>query len=171
MRGGATMRSFGLALGFLLLGVLLGGCAFFTIDQRATEGPTAQDVWKERFQLVNGRGPSFSETQDFEEQMDGQVREFLMKNSEVANSYRVTNLRIFRQVTVGMTKEEVTLLLGKPQDVTDDAARMEVLARRWWPSVKPNAKEAWVYPGGWTLYFDGDALTEMTRYHRAFLHP
>ena len=106
------MRSFGLAVGALFLGIVLGGCAFFTIDQRATEGPTAQDVWKERFQLVNGRGPSFSETQGFEEQMDGQVREFLMKNSEVANSYRVTNLRIFRQVMVGMTKEEVTLLLG-----------------------------------------------------------
>jgi len=155
----------------LVLGVLLGGCALFTVDQRASEGPTAEDVWKERFKLVNGRGPSFSETQGFEEQMDAQVREFLRKNPEVGNSYRATNLRLFRQVMVGMTKEEVTLLLGKPHDVTDDAARMEVLARRWWPAVKANAKEAWVYPGGWTLYFDGDALTEMTRYHRAFLHP
>ena len=155
----------------LVLGVLLGGCALFTVDQRASEGPTAEDVWKERFKLVNGRGPSFSETQGFEEQMDAQVREFLRKNPEVGNSYRATHLRLFRQVMVGMTKEEVTLLLGKPHDVTDDAARMEVLARRWWPAVKANAKEAWVYPGGWTLYFDGDALTEMTRYHRAFLHP
>jgi len=55
--------------------------------------------------------------------------------------------------------------------MTDDAARMEVLARRWWPTVKPNAKEAWVYPAGWTLYFDGNTVTDMTRYHRAFLHP
>jgi len=165
------MRSFGLAVGALVLGIVLSGCAFFTIDQRATEGPTAQDVWKERFQLGNGRGPSFSETQGFEDQMDAQVQEFLRKNPEVANSYRVTNLRLSRQVAVGMTKEEVTLLLGKPQDVTDDAARMEGLARRWWPTVKPNAKEAWVYPAGWTLYFDGNTVTDMTRYHRAFLHP
>ena len=165
------MRSFGLAVGALFLGIVLSGCAFFTIDQRATAGPTAQDVWKERFQLANGRGPSFSETQGFEDQLDAQVQEFLRRNAEAANSYRVSNLRLFRQVMVGMTKEEVTLLLGKPQDMTDDAARMEVLARRWWPTVKPNAKEAWVYPAGWTLYFDGNTVTDMTRYHRAFLHP
>ena len=155
----------------VLLGVVVGGCAVFTVDERATEGPTAQDVWKERFKLANGRGPSFSETQGFEEQMDAKVREFLRNNPEIGNSYRASTLRLFRQVAIGMTKEEVALLLDKPQDVTDDAGRMEVLARRWWPAVKPNAKEAWVYPGGWTLYFDGDALTEMTRYHRAFLHP
>ncbi|MBI3029284.1 MAG: hypothetical protein HYY64_07240 [Candidatus Rokubacteria bacterium] len=155
------MPSFGRAVGALFLGVFLGGCALFTIDQRATEGPTAQDVWKERFKMDNGRGPSFSETQGFEDQMDAQVQEFLRKNPDVANSYRVSNLRLVRQVMVGMTKGEVTLLLGKPQDMTDDAARMEALARRWWPAVKPNAKEAWVYPGGWTLYFDGNAVTDI----------
>lgn len=165
MRGSQSV-AFGLVLGFLL-----SGCALFTIDQRATEGPTAEDVWKERFQLVNGRSPSFSERQGFETEMEAQVREFLRKNPEVANSYRVSNLRLYRQVIVGMTKEEVSLLLGKPQDVTDDEARMEVLARRWWPAVKPNAKEAWVYPGGWTLYFDGSTVTDMTRYHRALQHP
>ena len=163
------MRGFGLAVG--ALGIFLSGCAVFTVDQRATEGPTAVDVWKERFKLENGTGPSFSETQGFEEQKDAQVREFLRNNPEVGNSYRATTLRLFRQVMAGMTKEEVTLLLGKPQDMTNDAARMEVLARRWWPAVKENAKEAWVYPGGWTLYFDGNAVTDMTRYHRAFLHP
>ena len=155
----------------LLLGVVVGGCAMFTIDERAIEGPTAEKVWKERFKLANGRGPSFSETEGFEEQMDAKVREFLRNNPEVGNSYRATTLRLFRQVAVGMTKEEVTLLLDKPQDVTADAGRMEVLARRWWPTVKANAKEAWVYPGGWTLYFDGNAVTDVTRYHRAFLHP
>ena len=154
-----------------VLGLLLGGCAAFTIDQRASEGPTATDVWKERFKLASGRSPTFADTVGFEEEIDGKVREFLRTNPEVANSYRAANLRLIRQVTVGMTKEEITLLLGKPQELTVDAARMEALARRWWSVVKPNAKEAWVYPGGWTLYFDGNALTEMTRYHRAFLHP
>ena len=165
------MRSFGLTVGALFLGIVLGGCAVFTIDERATEGPTAENVWKERFKLANGRGPSFSETQGFEEQMDAKVREFLRNNPEIGNSYRATTLRLFRQVAVGMTKEEVTLLLDKPQDVTADAGRMEVLARRWWPTVKANAKEAWVYPGGGTLYFDGNALADVTRYYRAFLHP
>jgi hypothetical protein len=128
----------------LLLGVVVAGCAVFTVDERPTEGPTAQDIWTEQFKQVNGRSPSFSETQGFEEQMDVKVREFLRQNPEIGNSYRASNLRLFRQVVAGMTKEEVTLLLGKPPDVTNDPARMEVLARRWWPAVKENAKEAWV---------------------------
>lgn len=165
------MRNSWLAVGAFFLSVLLGGCAIFTIDQRASEGPTAEDVWKERFKLVNGRSPTFADTAGFHEELDARVREFLRQNPEVANSYRAGNLRLFRQVTAGMTKEEVRLLLGSPQDVTADRARMEALARQWWPQVKPNAKEAWTYPGGWTLYFDGNTVADMTRYHRAFLHP
>jgi hypothetical protein len=155
----------------LLLGVVVGGCAVFTVDERPTEGPTAQDIWTEQFKQVNGRSPSFTETWGFEEKMDAKVREFLRQNPEVGNSYRASNLRLFRQVTPGMTKEEVTLLLGKPPEVTEDATRMQALARQWWPAVKENAKEAWLYPGGWTLYFEGNTVTDMTRYHRAFLHP
>jgi hypothetical protein len=164
-------RHIRLALGILLLGVVVGGCAVFTVDERATEGPMAVDVWKEQFKQVNGRSPSFTETWGFEEKMDAKVREFLRQNPEVGNSYRASNLRLFRQVTPGMTKEEVTLLLGKPPEVTEDATRMQALARQWWPAVKENAKEAWLYPGGWTLYFEGNTVTDMTRYHRAFLHP
>lgn len=165
------MESCRLAAGLLLVGALVGGCAIFTVDQRATEGPTAEDVWKERFTLVSGRSPTFGETVGHAEEMDSRVRQFLRERPEVANSPRSMNLRVLRQVTVGMTKDEVVLLLGKPQEITQDAARMEVLARQWWAAVKPNAKEAWVYPGGWTLYFDGPTLADMTRYHRAFLHP
>ncbi len=155
----------------LLLAGLLGGCAAFTIDQRASEGPTAEDIWKARFQMVNGRSPTFSDAGNFEDELDARVGEYLRKNPEVANSYRVGTLRFLRQVSVGMKKEEVTLLLGRPLEVTEDPARMQILARKWWPAVKPHAKEAWMYPAGWTLYFDGDTLTDITRYHRAFLHP
>lgn len=153
----------------LLGGLVLGGCAFFTVEQRTADGPTAEEIWKERFRTVNGRSPSFSEKQTFDDQVDVRVREFLAKKPEVANSLRVGNLRFLRQTTVGMTKDEVTLLLGMPQGVTDDAAQMERLASKFWPLVKPQAKEAWIYPGGWTLYFDGDTLADVTRYHRAFL--
>jgi hypothetical protein len=153
----------------LLASLALGGCALFTVEQRTTDGPTAEEMWKERFRVANGRSPSFTEKQTFDDQMDARVREFLAKNPQVASSLRVSNLRFLRQTTVGVTKDEVTLLLGTPQGVTDDAAQMERLARKFWPSVKPQAKEAWSYPGGWTLYFDGDTLTDITRYHRAFL--
>ena len=155
----------------LLLGSLvLGGCAFFTVEHRSTDGTTAEQIWKERFRTANGRSPGFTEKQTFDDQTDARVREFLAKNPQVANSLRVGNLRFLRQTTVGMTKDEVKLLLGTPQGVTDDAAQMERLARKFWPLVKPQAKEAWNYPGGWTLYFDGDTLADVTRYHRAFFH-
>lgn len=155
----------------LALGVLLGGCAAFTIDERSRAGPTAEDIWKARYKAVNGRSPSFTEKQNFKEEMDASVAQFLRKNPEVANSFRVGNLRLFRQISVGMKKAEITLLLGNPEEMTRDSARMQVLARKHWPAVKPHAKEAWVYPAGWTLYFDGDTLSDITRYHRAFLHP
>lgn len=153
----------------LLASLVLGGCALFTVEQRTTDGPTAEEIWKDRFRVANGRSPSFTEKQTFDDQMDARVREFLAKNPQVANSPRVSNLRFLRQPTVGMTKDEITLLLGTPQGVTDDAAQMERLARKFWPLVKPQAKEAWSYHGGWTLYFDGDTLMDITRYHRAFL--
>ncbi len=161
------MRVFRPAAVLLLSALSLGGCA--SIAQRTTDGPTAEGIWKARFRAVNGRGPSFDEKRTFEDQLDARVREFLHKNPEVASSLRVGNLRMFRQATVGMTKGEIRLLLGTPQEMTDDPARMERLAQKFWPLVKEQAKEAWTYPEGWTLYFDGDTLADITRFHRAFL--
>jgi len=53
--------------------------------------------------------------------------------------------------------------LGKvPVLVTDDGATMETAARQFWPAVGQNAREMWTYPGGWSLYFDGDRLVDIT---------
>lgn len=147
----------------------LMGCALFTTELRTTDGPTAEAIWKAKFRAASGRSPNFAERQTFEDQIDAQVQEFLAKNPEVANSVRVGNLRTFRQASVGMTRVEVTLLLGAPDGMTSDPAQMERLAGKFWPLVKPNAKEAWSYPEGWTLYFNGDTLADITRFHRAFL--
>lgn len=153
----------------LLAALVLDGCALFTTELRTTDGPTAEDLWKVTFRAANGRSPGFAEQQTFADQLDARVREFLAQNPQVANSLRVGTLRLFHQATVGMTKAEVTLLLGRPQEVTDDPAKMEVLAGKFWPLVKAQAKEAWIYPVGWALYFDGDTLADITRFHRAFL--
>lgn len=155
----------------LLLGVLLGGCALFTLERRTTEGPTAEEIWTARFRGSNNRSPGFEERQSFQDQLDARVREYLARNFQAASSLRVGHLRFWRQVSLGMTKEEVTLLLGAPQEVTGVPARMEGLAGKFWPEVKGRAKEAWMYPVGWTLYFDGDALADITQHHRAFLRP
>ena len=42
---------------------------------------------------------------------------------------------------------------------------MEKLARRYWPSIKGNATEAWVYPEGWRLYFKDSIVVDITQYY------
>lgn len=163
------MRAAARATVVLVLGGLLGGCALFATELRTTEGPAAEEIWKVAFRAFNGRSPSFDEIRTFEDSMDLRIREYLAGNFEAASAPRVGYLRFWRKVAVGMTKEEVTLLLGKPPEVTADPARMKVLARKFWPEVSARAKEAWSYPAGWTLYFDGNTLADVTRYHHASL--
>lgn len=153
----------------LVVGIAVAGCAGLTPEQRTTDGPTAEEMWKVGFQAINGRSPTFGEKQTFQEEMDARVRDFLRDNPVIASSYGVGNLRLFRQATVGMKKGELKLLLGAPREATEDAARMAGLAGKFWPAVKPQAKEAWVYPAGWTLYFDGDTLTDITQTRSALL--
>ena len=56
------------------------------------------------------------------------------------------------------------ILLGAPQQTTTDAAEMEKLAGKYWPDVKSEATEVWVYPLGWRLYFAGTRLVDITQY-------
>ena len=39
---------------------------------------------------------------------------------------------------------------------------MATAAQQFWPAVGQNAREMWIYPGGWSLYFDGDRLVDIT---------
>jgi hypothetical protein len=66
-------------------------------------------------------------------------------------------------VTPGSTRGEVKTLLDEPDERTVDSALMAVLAGRNWTTLQAKAKEAWVYPGGWVLYFDDQAVVEITR--------
>jgi len=151
-----------------LAAVLLGGCAF-TLDQRAVEGPEATRIWKLHFAQSYGWAPSFEETRQFEDQLDQRVRAYLDGHPAAVTSPRAPNLRFWRRVSVGMTKEEVLLLLDRPDATTTDPARMEAAARRFWPEVKKRAKELWSYPKGWSLFFDGDELVDLTVYRFQFL--
>jgi hypothetical protein len=77
-------------------------------------------------------------------------------------SPRVTQFRVERRVAVGMTKEEVTLLVGLPDAIVSDEKAMEAAARQFWPEVKKRAKEMWTYSGEWQFYFDGERLVDLT---------
>lgn len=149
--------------------LVVQGCATFVVERETGEGPTAEEVWKHRFALANQRTPRFEERLGFQDQLDERMRQYLARNPEAASSLRVSNLRFWYQASAGMTKEEVRLLLGAPDAATADRARMEALARKFWPGVKEKAKEAWTYPGGWALFFDGDRLMTLIQYRRQFL--
>ncbi len=108
------------------------------------------------------RAPSFDETQAWRDDLDRRVSDYLIKHPDIGTSPRASQFRFHRRVAVGLSKEEVTLLAGAPDATTTDEALMEVAARQFWPQVKARAREMWVYPGGWQLYFDGDRLVDLT---------
>jgi len=41
---------------------------------------------------------------------------------------------------------------------------MAKLARRYWPLIEGNATEVWIYPLGWSMFFAGQRLVDITQY-------
>ena len=153
------------ALSLVLLLVAFAACAPTTREQRTLHGPTALEVWTAGVVLRTGRGPTFDERHQWDGQMDRQISKYLSAHPEVANSPEVSNFTFLRQVAVGMSKEQVLLLLGSPAGMASEPAEIEKLARLYWPAIKAgNATEAWVYPLGWRLYFNGTRVVDITQY-------
>lgn len=149
-----------------VLGLLLalGACATGKQSevQRATEGPTSEEVYMARFVGDYGRLPTFDETSAFRGELDERVSAYLARHPALSTSTRASQFTFHRRAAVGMSREEVTLLLGAPSGQTDDRRAMEGAARQFWPGVGARAREMWTYPGGWFLYFDGDRLVDLT---------
>ncbi len=149
-----------------LLALVLTACATSkpAVEQRTTQGPTAEQFWMLRSITQNQREPNFDERRHWDDQMEIRISQYLRDHPEDANSLDLSTFRFLRQVTVGMSKEQVLILLGAPLTVTSDQAEIEKLATRYWPDIKGNATEAWVYPVGWRLYFAGQRLVDITQY-------
>jgi hypothetical protein len=151
---------------FAALGLLctLSACATSNepVVQRATEGPTADQIYTARFAGDYGREPTFDETSAFRSQLEDRVSAYLSRHPDLATSTRASQFTFHRRVAVGMTREEVVLLIGLPYGKTEDAPRMEAAAKQFWPVVGRQATEMWSYPDGWSLYFDGDRLVDLT---------
>ena len=150
----------------LALLIALAACAqLTTTEQRVFQGPTAAEIWTAGVLLVTGREPTFDEKHQWEIQIDRRISQYLHQHPEVANSAEVQIFQFVRQVSVGMTKEQVEVLLGAPAAAVKDAAEIEKLARRYWPLIKPkNVTEAWLYPQGWRLYFSDSKVVDITQY-------
>ena len=151
----------------LVLALLVAtGCSVIrpTIDQRTTQGPTATELWTVRVMQQTGRAPSFEEKRYFEQEMDDRIGRYLSEHQEAANSLTLMSFRALKQVTVGMDKGQVEILLGPPVTTTRDAAQMQSFARHHWPEIRGKADEAWSYPFGWVVYFTKSRVVELTQY-------
>ena len=135
-----------------------------TIEQRTTQGPVAEELWAYRVAAANGREPTFEERRHWERLTDLAIARYLATDHEFANGPQLSTFRFFRQAAVGMSKEQVTILLGAPQRIALEPPELEQLARKYWPEIKASATEAWVYPLGWSLYFSGSRLVDITQY-------
>jgi hypothetical protein len=146
--------------------LLAAGCSTFrpTIDQRTTQGPTALEFWTVRVMQQTGRAPTFEEKRHFETQMDDRISRYLSEHQEAASSLTVMSFRALKQVTVGMDRAQVEILLGAPLTTTSDAAQMQSLARHHWPEIRGKADEAWSYPYGWVVYFSKSRVIDITQY-------
>ena len=115
-----------------------------------------------RFTGDYGRPPTFEETSAFRADLEDHVSAYLVSHPELSTSPRAGQFTFHRRVAVGMTREEVVLLAGHPIATTTDPWAMHAAAQRFWPSIGERAKEMWRYPGGWSFYFEGDRLVDLT---------
>ena len=167
LRGGPGILSVvNVVLAVLAVVLATAACASSrpALEQRTTQGPVAEELWTLRVALANGREPTFEERRHWESQIDLAITRYLARDQEAASSPHLSTFRFVRQAAVGMSKEQVMILLGAPQWTATEAVQMESLARKYWPEIKPNATEAWVYPQGWSLYFSGSRLVDITQY-------
>jgi hypothetical protein len=142
------------------------GCSTMNppVEQRTSHGPSAEEFFILRSMLLNGREPSFDERRYWEDQVDLKISQYLHQHPDVASSLEVSTFRFYRRASVGMTKEQVMILLGAPENVTTDDPQMEKLARKYWGGIKGNATEAWAYPLGWSFFFAGPRVIDITQY-------
>jgi hypothetical protein len=134
------------------------------IEQRTNLGPRAEELWIHRAFAANGREPTFDELRALERQLDTAIGRYLATDEAFANSPQLSTFRFLHQVEVGMSKEQVRILLGPAEQATTQAADIEQLAGKFWPEIRPHATEAWVYPMGWRLYFAESRLVDITQY-------
>ena len=112
----------------LLLGAQVGfaGCAL---------SGSAPDVCMHRFVAGYGRAPFFDETAAFRDELDLRVSQYLGRHPDVSSSPRVSQFAFARRVAVGMSQEEVALLVGPPVETTQEGARMQDAAKQFWPAI------------------------------------
>ena len=147
------------------LAALATGCGSgkaLTVE-RTTSGPTSTEIFLARSFEANGREPNFDEKSIFTDRLDERVFKYLREHPEIQNEDRYSNFRFWHRVSQGSPPGEVRVLLDEPDERTIDPALMAALASHQWTAISAKAKEAWVYPLNWIIYFDDKGVVEMVR--------
>jgi hypothetical protein len=152
------------AVALAALGLVVGACVTPPpVLERTSRGPNAEEFFVQQSYATNGRAPNFDEKRIWQDQMDEKVKKYLREHPELESTARYTEFRFWRQVAPGSTPGEVKVLLGEPREQTIDPDMMASLGEQHWVSVRATAKEAWVYPLGWVVFFDDDGVVDMLR--------
>jgi len=139
----------------VLVALLAVGCAAKLDTVELTpKGPSAESLFEDRFNAINGRAPNFAEKRRWEAEVEERVYAYLRQHPELEQTSRYSDFRFWWQVTTGSTPAEVRVLLQEPAEQTIDPARMAALAERQWIEIQDTAKEAWFYAPAWVIYFD-----------------
>ena len=162
----STLEGMARWIGVTAAGVVVAGCLIGrpAVEQRSNQGPTAKQMMESRVTAQTGREPTFEEKRQWDVEMEQKIDAYLREHPDKANSVDVSTFRFMRQVTVGMDKQQVMILLGPPLTVSLDQDQMQKVARGYWPAIKGNATEVWVYPMGWNMFFAGPRLIDITQY-------
>src|SRR5262249_35973569 len=126
---------------------VLAGCGTVRIkEQRTSQGPLAEDLFTTFVYTANGREPNFDERRHWENQLDLRIPHYRHGPRGPPTPPAVSPSRLVKRGGAGQTNEQVLFLLGVPRGGPTRGGEMEKLARRYWPYIKGNATEAWVYP-------------------------
>ena len=151
-------------LGLAAVALLAGSCLSTEPTlERTARGPSAEEFFTQQSYATNGRPPNFDEKRVWQNQMDDKVFKYLREHPELEATSRYSEFRFWRQVTTGSTPGEVKVLLGEPRERTIDPALMAALGEQHWTAVRVSAKEAWVYPLGWVVFFDDKGVVDLLR--------
>ena len=148
----------------LAAAALLSACGMTApVLERTGRGPNAEELFIQQSFAANGRAPSFDEKRVWQDQMDEKVFKYLREHPEMEQASRYSEFRFWRQVAPGSSPGEVKVLLGEPREQTVDPALMAMLGEQHWTAVRTTAKEAWVYPLGWVVFFDDKGVVDLLR--------
>jgi hypothetical protein len=143
------------ALGCAVAALVVAACASKPdVVELTPKGPTAEELYLGRFQMINGRTPTLAEKRRWEGEVEERVYAYLRQHPELRDTPRYSDFHMWWQVTKGSTPAEVRLLLEEPLEKTTDLERMAALAEWQWGEIYKQAREAWFYPPRWVIFFD-----------------